>query len=106
MKHLSIIGRLRRSAKSRRNYIQHDDATPMVDDATPLWMELLIVIVITPLLLPAAVYAGLKWFFTVPFKLNYPKSDEQKRFILTQRYLADCKKYRKADIFVSATLPE
>jgi hypothetical protein len=96
MKHSSFLQRIRRihyPAKSRKNRVQHT----ALSDATPLWIEMLIVLVFSPVLISAAIYAGLKWFFTVPFKLRYPKTNEAKRMILTEKYLYEIDKshYRK-----------
>lgn len=55
--------------------------------------EILLIVILFPVLIPAILFAALKWLFT----LRYPISDEAKRIRITEKYLSDCQKYQKQD---------
>lgn len=57
---------------------------------TPLWIEVLICLILSPVLIPLVIYAVLKWMFT----LRYPVSTEGAKLRITEKYLNDCLKYQ------------
>ena len=52
-----------RTDDGRRRFIEDSlrESESGAKDCTPAWVELMIIVVISPLLIPVAVYAGGKW---------------------------------------------
>lgn len=55
--------------------------------------EILLLVILSPVLIPAILFAALKWLFT----LRYPLTSEGAKLLITERYLKDCQKYRKQE---------